>query len=246
MNKLLSSMFALAVASVTAISAQAQEVKGDAKAAEQKIAMCIGCHGIKGYQASFPEVYRVPMISGQNAKYIAAALNAYKKGERKHPTMRGIADSLSDQDIADVAAYYEQHGKTDAVAKAPAAPDAKVAALLQKGACVSCHGAQLTGVAPDVPGLLGLPLDYLNGQLGAWQSGQRRAHAPDCMVQVVKRLASDDLMAVAQYLARQPLPANTSPVSLSVLRASTATQGAHTSASDWTCGSAPGLVGVQP
>jgi cytochrome c553 len=54
--------------------------------------MCIGCHGIKGYQASFPEIYKVPMISGQGAKYIVAALAAYQKGERKHPTMRGIAD----------------------------------------------------------------------------------------------------------------------------------------------------------
>lgn len=162
MNQLLSSMFALAVASVTAISAQAQEVKGDAKAAEQKIAMCIGCHGIKGYQASFPEVYRVPMISGQNAKYIASALNAYKKGDRKHPTMRGIADSLSDQDIADVAAYYEQHGKTEPVSKAPAAPDAKVAALLQKGACVSCHGDNFSKpVDPSYPKIAGQHKDFL-------------------------------------------------------------------------------------
>ena len=106
MNQLLTSMFALAVASVTAISAHAQELKGDAKAAEQKIAMCIGCHGIKGYQASFPEIYRVPMISGQNAKYISSALHAYQKGDRKHPTMRGIAGSLNDQDMADIAAYY--------------------------------------------------------------------------------------------------------------------------------------------
>ena len=96
MNKLLTSIITLAVSSVTASIAFAQDVKGDAKAAEQKIAMCIGCHGIKGYQASFPEVYKVPMISGQNAKYIVAALNAYKKGERKHPTMRGISETLTD------------------------------------------------------------------------------------------------------------------------------------------------------
>ena len=82
MNKLLTSIITLAVSSVTASIAFAQDVKGDAKSAEQKIAMCIGCHGIKGYQASFPEVYKVPMISGQNAKYIVAALNAYKKGEQ--------------------------------------------------------------------------------------------------------------------------------------------------------------------
>ena len=82
-------------------SGYAQEVKGDAAAGAQKNAMCIGCHNIVGYKSSFPEVYKVPMISGQNAKYIIAALTEYKKGERKHPTMRGIADSLSEQDMAD-------------------------------------------------------------------------------------------------------------------------------------------------
>jgi cytochrome c553 len=109
MNKLFTTIFAVAVSCATA-SSLAQEIKGDAKAGETKNAMCIGCHGIKGYQASFPEVYKVPMISGQGAKYIIAALNEYKKGERKHPTMRAIADSLSDQDIADLAAHYSADG----------------------------------------------------------------------------------------------------------------------------------------
>lgn len=120
---------AVVVASVTG-AANAQAVKGDAKAGEGKIAMCIGCHGITGYQASFPEVYKVPMIGGQNEAYIVSALNAYKKGERKHPTMRGIADSLSEQDMADVAAFYAGHGK----AKDGKAKEANpaVTALLQK------------------------------------------------------------------------------------------------------------------
>lgn len=101
-------LFALiALASLAQVSAAA-DVKGDATAAKNKVAMCVGCHGIPGYKASFPEVYRVPMLGGQSEKYIAAALNAYKKGERKHPTMVGIAAGLSDQDIADVAAYYAQ------------------------------------------------------------------------------------------------------------------------------------------
>jgi cytochrome c553 len=91
-----------------AASAQAQEVKGNAEAAKNKVAMCIGCHAIPGYRASFPEVYEVPLLGGQSAKYIENALKAYQKGERKHPTMRGIATTLSDQDIADVAAYYAQ------------------------------------------------------------------------------------------------------------------------------------------
>ena len=92
----------------TTNAALAADVVGNPKAAENKISMCIGCHGIPGYKASFPEVYSVPMIGGQSAQYIVAALNAYKKGERKHPSMRGIAASLSDQDMADMAAYYSQ------------------------------------------------------------------------------------------------------------------------------------------
>lgn len=86
----------------------AADIVGNAKAAENKVAMCIGCHGIPGYKATFPEVFQVPMLGGQSAKYIESALNAYKKGDRKNPTMRGIAAGLSDQDIADVAAYYAE------------------------------------------------------------------------------------------------------------------------------------------
>jgi cytochrome c553 len=97
----------LALAGVANFAAAA-EVVGNAKAAEHKVAMCIGCHGIPGYKSGFPEVYQVPMLGGQSAKYIESALNAYKKGDRKNPSMRGIAAGLSDQDIADVAAYYAQ------------------------------------------------------------------------------------------------------------------------------------------
>lgn len=97
----------LALAGIAQFAAAA-DVTGNTKSAVNKVENCIGCHGIKGYKASFPEVYQVPMLGGQSAKYIENALNAYKKGERKHPTMRGIASTLSDQDIADVAAYYSQ------------------------------------------------------------------------------------------------------------------------------------------
>jgi cytochrome c553 len=97
----------LALAGIANMSAAA-EIVGDAKAAENKVSMCIGCHGIPGYKATFPEVYSVPKLGGQSAKFIETALKAYQKGERKNPSMRGIAASLSDQDIADVAAYYAQ------------------------------------------------------------------------------------------------------------------------------------------
>ena len=101
-------LFALLALAGLAQASVAADVKGDAEAAKSKVAMCIGCHGIPGYKATFPEVYRVPMLGGQSEKYIVSALNAYKKGERKHPSMVGIAKGLSDQDMADVAAYYAQ------------------------------------------------------------------------------------------------------------------------------------------
>ena len=71
-----------------------------------KAAMCIGCHGIPGYRMAYPQVYHVPLIAGQNAKYLESALKAYQTGERKHPTMRSIAVALSDKDISELAAYY--------------------------------------------------------------------------------------------------------------------------------------------
>ena len=167
--------------------------------------MCIGCHGIKGYQASFPEVHKVPMISGQGAAYIASALHAYKKGDRKHPTMRGIADSLTDQDIADVAAYYAASGvAADATppAKAPEG-SAKVAALLAKGACVSCHGENLSKpIDPSYPKIAGQHSDYLFVALksykieGSAQVGRNNA----IMGGIAKQFSNAELKELASYV----------------------------------------------
>ncbi len=96
---------AASCAMVTPVLA-ADPPKGNIEAAKAKVSMCIGCHGIPGYRASFPEVYRVPKIAGQSDKYIQVALRAYASGERTHPSMNAISKSLSDQDIADLAAYY--------------------------------------------------------------------------------------------------------------------------------------------
>ena len=97
-------MFGLAAA----VPAGAQDAapKGDAEAAKNKISMCTGCHGVAGYRTAYPEVYHVPKIGGQSPAYIVKALEAYKSGDRTHPTMRGIAGSLSEKDMADLAAYY--------------------------------------------------------------------------------------------------------------------------------------------
>jgi cytochrome c553 len=99
------------LAAFGASAASAQEVKGNADAAKAKMEMCAGCHSIAGYRMAFPETYHVPKISGQTEKFIYNALQAYKKGDRKHPTMRAIAGQLSDQDMADLAAYYATRNK---------------------------------------------------------------------------------------------------------------------------------------
>ena len=204
MNKTLTTLFALAVASVTALS-HAQEAKGDVEAGKQKIAMCIGCHGIVGYQASFPEIHKVPMISGQSAKYIAAALTAYQKGERKHPTMRGIAESLSEKDIADVSAYYEQHGKTGAElpAKPSREPSVQVAELLKKGACVSCHGDNFAKpIDPSYPKIAGQHADYLYVALKSYkvEKNNNVGRNNAIMAGIAKQFTNNELKALANYL----------------------------------------------
>ena len=101
------SLGAALISGAQAALAQQPAPAGDAELAHrEKTAMCIGCHGIPYYQTAFPEVYHVPKIAGQSPQYIVNALKAYKSGERSHPSMRGIAGSLSDQDMADLAAYY--------------------------------------------------------------------------------------------------------------------------------------------
>lgn len=218
MNKFLPSLSVLLVACATVFSAAAQEVKGDIKAGEKKIAMCIGCHGIKGYQASFPEVYKVPMIAGQGANYIVSALTAYKKGDRKHPTMRGIADSLSDQDMADVAAYYEVLGKVEGAVVPGKAADgtARAAELVKKGACVSCHGESFSKpIAPNYPKLAGQHGDYLFVALKAYktegQSTWGRANA--IMGGVAKQFSNAELKELANYVSSLPGELKTVPQS---------------------------------
>ena len=89
-------------------AAQAAAPVGDPQKGAQKVQMCQGCHGIVGWRTAYPEVYKVPKIAGQHPAYIVAALKEYKSGSRSHPSMKAIAASLSDADMADIAAYYNQ------------------------------------------------------------------------------------------------------------------------------------------
>ena len=209
----------MALASMFA-TAQAQTAKPAAPAPaaiESKVAMCIGCHGIKGYQASFPEIHKVPMIAGQGAKFIVASLNAYKKGERKHPTMRSIAAALTEQDMADIAAYYEQQGKpavAATLAEQPPAAPADVAALLTKGACISCHGTNFSKpIDGSYPRLAGQHADYLYVALKAYKTegNAQVGRGNAIMGGQVKQFSNVELKAMANYIGSLPGDLRTVP-----------------------------------
>lgn len=104
--KLHTTLGIMAAAGLVAASGFIHAAEGDPAAGKRKTSMCAGCHGIGGYKTAFPEVYSVPKLGGQHAAYLVKALQAYKSGERAHPSMRAIAATLSDRDMADLAAYY--------------------------------------------------------------------------------------------------------------------------------------------
>jgi cytochrome c553 len=202
----------LAVPAVLAQDAKA----GDAKAGEGKAAMCIGCHGIHGYQASFPEIHKVPMISGQNAKYIVNALVGYKSGDRKHPTMRGIADSLSDQDMADLAAFYTSNKLAAAGKSGASEPSAKVAELLKKGACASCHGADFNKpIDAGYPKVAGQHADYLAVALKAYKTegNAQVGRSNGVMAGVAKQFSNAELRELSAYIGKLPGELQTVPQS---------------------------------
>jgi len=209
MRQLLSAL-AIASAAFAALPAYAQ----DAAAGAKKVAMCIGCHGIPEYRASFPEVHRVPKISGQNAGYIVASLQAYAKGERKHPTMRGISGSLSEQDMKDIGAFYEQQGKGEpAPAEVTPAPEA-IAAKLQ--ACVACHGANFSkALDGSYPKLAGQHADFLYVALRSYQAeGKATWGRGNAIMQgQVKDMKPAELRQIAAYLASLPGELKTVPQS---------------------------------
>ena len=178
----------------------------------QRLQPCMACHGAQGRASR--EGY-LPRIAGKPAAYLYQQLLNFRDGRRSNATMAGLLAHQSDAYLREIAGYF---GALDLPHNPPPAPTA-TAAVLARGqqlvlqgdaerklpACSGCHGAALTGSQQAVPGLLGLPRDYLIGQLGAWQTGTRHALAPDCMAHIARRLAPADVSAVAAWLAAQPV-----------------------------------------
>ena len=198
--------------------AGAEQIQGNPQNGEQKISMCIGCHGIPGYQASFPQVYKVPKIAGQGAAYITSALNAYKKGDRRHPSMHGIAVSLTDQDMADISAYYSNLGKDEnlKLSDTPSTAEPEVAALIQKGACNSCHGSNFSKpIDPSYPKLAGQNWDYLFVALKSYKGGLQASWGRNNAIMggVAKQFTNDELKQIAKYIGSQDGEIKTVPQS---------------------------------
>ena len=199
-------------------AARADQIQGNPQNGEQKISMCIGCHGIPGYQANFPQVYKVPKIAGQGAAYITSALNAYKKGDRRHPSMHGIAVSLSDQDIADISAYYSTLGKDEnlKLSDTPSVAEPEVAALIQKGACNSCHGSNFSKpIDPSYPKIAGQNWDYLFVALKSYKGGLQASWGRNNAIMggVAKQFTNDELKQIAKYIGSQDGEIKTVPQS---------------------------------
>ncbi len=203
MPTIVRNLVAAATFSAMAVAAHAQGVTGDVQAGQKKAEMCIGCHGIPGYQNSFPEVHKVPMISGQSDKYIVSALHAYKKGDRKHPTMRGIAGSLSEQDMADLGAFYASQADKEAAA-APRTASTAAAALIEKGACASCHGANFSKpIDPSYPKIGGQHADYLYVALKAYtvEGNGMVGRSNGIMAGIAKQYTHAEMREMAKYLS---------------------------------------------
>ena len=184
----------------------------------QRTLACTSCHGKEGRAA--PDGY-YPRIAGKPAGYLYNQLLNFRDGRRHYSLMTRLIDPLSEDYLLEIAKYFAALD----LPYPPPAPGrlspielARGEVLALKGdparqlpACVQCHGRALTGALPATPGLLGLPRDYLSAQLGAWRTNQRRAHAPDCMAEIARRLSAEDLSAVTGWLAAQAVPRDAKP-----------------------------------
>ena len=177
----------------------------------QRVLACTGCHGPQGRAA--PDGY-YPRIAGKPPGYLYNQLLNFRDGRRRYALMNDLLGPLTDGYLREIAEHFAALD----VAYPPPQPPREDAQTIERGrllvtegdasrrlpACVQGHGAGMMGVAPAIPGLLGLPRDYLNAQLGAFRNGSRHAQAPDCMAEVAKSLSPEDIGAVSAWLAAQP------------------------------------------
>lgn len=194
----------------------ADEVPPPAEMAE-RLKACAACHGDEGRTVG--DTY-YPSIAGKPARYLYNQLVSFRDGRRQHRVMASMLGVLSDRYLGAIATYYaaQPHAKQPAFEGATAEQLATGERLTVAGdssrnipPCQDCHGEQLTGVQPSIPGLRGLPTRYLDAQISAWKQGQRQASAPDCMGKIARSLTAAEITAISAWLASQPYPEDAQP-----------------------------------
>lgn len=188
------------------------------EAMAERMKACAMCHGREGRST---RAGYFPRIAGKPAGYLFNQLQNFREGRRRNTAMNHLMQYMSDDYLREMAAYFSSLDLPYPPARPSGltAEQTKLAETLvyrgapqrQLPACVSCHGADMTGKLPAMPGLLTLPADYLIGQLGAWQTGARHARAPDCMATVAQRLSAEEVSVLARWLSSQTVPAKAHP-----------------------------------
>lgn len=175
---------------------------------------CLACHDAVGKTGKY-EYY--PRLHGKPRGYLFNQMLNFRDGRRSNRAMALLMQNLSDVYLAEIAGYFSAQEPNYSAANTKAS-DRQAPTLIAQGdparkipACIACHGKGLLGVAPNIPGLLGLPSDYVSAQMGAWKVATRRAPLPDCMGEIAKQLSDVEVNAVATWLAAQPFPANSHP-----------------------------------
>ncbi len=184
----------LIVAASFAFTALAAQADGDAKRGQKLAYTCLGCHGIEQYKNAYPK-YSVPKLGGQNTAYVVAALGEYKTGDRWHPTMKGYATSLSDEDRADLAAWFAETAPANVGDGQVGTPPAKAEA------CAACHGKNGRGTTADYPNIGGQHADYLAQSLNDYRLGKRKNAI---MAPFAQQLTREDIAALSRFFSAQP------------------------------------------
>lgn len=184
----------------------------------QRLQACTMCHGKEGRATN--EGY-FPRIAGKPAGYLYNQLVNFREGRRNNAAMTYLIEHMSDEYLRQIADHFAALELPYPPARSGDTTSRELdrgEELVHRGdatrripACVQCHGASMTGVAPFMPGLLGLPREYLIAQFGSWRAGQRKALAPDCMADISARMSAEDVSALAHWLAAQPLPMDSKP-----------------------------------
>ena len=178
---------------VLAAGSNSALAEGDPAAGKELAYTCMGCHGIDGYRNAYPS-YRVPKLGGQRAAYLESALKSYRDGDRPHPTMQAQGGSLSDQDIADIAAWF-QDGEAAEVKVTGNEPDYPEAGAT----CLACHGEAGGATVPTPPVLSGQWESYIAHALGQYRDGIRAGAGGNVMRAFAINLSDEDIATLAKF-----------------------------------------------